>query len=270
MPKVNEKRCAYCGSSGPFTREHIIPKFLYNEFPDQKFGYHQKTGKFHYYEAVVRDVCSECNNGSLSKLDAYGKEFFIENKLDRNFTSRKIIILKYDYQPLLRWILKISFNALRSTGGETEYFKKCIDFIVEGNKLHFQSRMLIEIIQNEPLSYRDQIHLSDPVRSLDSLPIYQFRIGEVYADQTPDKQILCRYFCINAFYFFYILAPYDKKPEIINKYLHLLKKNIPQAAILKEDRKIIKLKVSKRTFMNAYKDQGLREMPAWISYMTKS
>jgi hypothetical protein len=266
MQTKNEKRCAYCGSNGPFTREHVIPKFLYNEFPDQKFGYHKKTGEFRNYEAVVRDVCSECNNGPLAKLDAYGKNFFEENRLDRNFISRKIISIKYDYHLFLRWMLKISFNALRSTGGETGHFERCIDFILSSNKAPFQSKILIEVVQNEPLSYRDKLLLEEPIRSLDSIPTRQFRIGEVSGLDSIENSILCRFFSVNAFYFFYFLAPLDKNPETLKNYIRVLKTKIPQAILIREDRKIIKLKVSKRTALKAYEDQALREMSAWISY----
>lgn len=77
------KTCAYCGSRGPFSREHVIPAFLYRQYPDQKFGLHPKASRYIEWEAVVGDVCSACNSGSLSSLDAYAKAFTERNRCHR-------------------------------------------------------------------------------------------------------------------------------------------------------------------------------------------
>jgi len=63
--------------------------------------------------AAVRDVCEACNNGVLSSLDAYAA------KLDRAYFAEIItaspgIEFQYEIKPLLRWLLKISYNDDRT------------------------------------------------------------------------------------------------------------------------------------------------------------
>src|SRR5262245_37975395 len=47
------RTCAYCGNPGPLTREHVVPDFLYRDFPDQKLGYHEQAKKFLTFDAMV-------------------------------------------------------------------------------------------------------------------------------------------------------------------------------------------------------------------------
>lgn len=53
------------------TKEHILPRFLYRQFPTQKTGYNARAGKFMTWEPQVRDVCEACDSGPLSFLDSY-------------------------------------------------------------------------------------------------------------------------------------------------------------------------------------------------------
>ena len=108
------KICAYCGACGPFSREHVIPAFLYRRYPRQKLGYNLKAGRYIEYEAVVSDVCTACNSGPLSKLDAYAKAFTEQNRCHRSFRSRPTIRLVYDYELLLRWLLTVSIYLTSS------------------------------------------------------------------------------------------------------------------------------------------------------------
>lgn len=46
-------KCAYCPSTGPFTKEHIWPKALIQKYDDLK-TYYPKSNKFYTGEPVIK------------------------------------------------------------------------------------------------------------------------------------------------------------------------------------------------------------------------
>ena len=112
------RKCAYCGSVGQLTREHVFSRFFYSR--DAKAGYEKVISpvnrhgkeKFVQSELTIADVCSSCNSGFLSHLDQYGAklydEFFdvIPKPGDR-------IKFRYEFDVLARWLLKLAYNAGR-------------------------------------------------------------------------------------------------------------------------------------------------------------
>jgi len=154
--KDSTKLCAYCGGGGSLTREHIIPDFLYRQYPEHKFGYHSKARRYLKYEAKIHDVCMDCNSGPLSALDAYGKSFVEENHCHRQFVERRDIHIWYDYDMLLRWLLKISYNMIRASGRETTSIKPWVEFILNNQRRPGSSEICVEIIRNERISREDR------------------------------------------------------------------------------------------------------------------
>ncbi len=114
---MSDRQCAYCGSSGPLTREHLWPASLHrrlmesNNDPKGLFWLRRANAEIES-EPKLRDVCQGCNNGVLSQLDAYVCELF-----DRSFIHihqrHAIVRFEYDYHRLKRWLLKMSFNSAR-------------------------------------------------------------------------------------------------------------------------------------------------------------
>lgn len=127
--------CAYCNKEKQATKEHIIPKGIIDLFPECNLSY-SGFDKVHGGEATIKDVCSECNNGQLSKLDKYGKEF-VETYFINNYNKGDKVDVDYDYNRLIRWLLKIIYNNERSYHRDVEWFKKNIDYILDGGNLQY-------------------------------------------------------------------------------------------------------------------------------------
>jgi hypothetical protein len=124
--------CAYCGSAGTLTREHIFPQFLLahqRKFSDV-IGWNDNVKKMLAGDQTIRDVCANCNNIAMSRLDKYSKHFFSDNGLLVQNFKRKSIQLSYDYDQLLRFNLKVSFNSARTTGNQSHLFNPFISYIV--------------------------------------------------------------------------------------------------------------------------------------------
>ncbi|MDX5627942.1 MULTISPECIES: hypothetical protein [unclassified Brenneria] len=129
------------------TREHIIPSFLYKFQTDSglpSIGWNERANDVIGGEAKIADVCGDCNNGPLGNLDGYGKNFLIENGfLTQSFFKTKTDI-NYDYNMLLRWVMKISYNAAVA-GGEpySSVFNDYRKFILEGVDIPDKSEVMM-------------------------------------------------------------------------------------------------------------------------------
>ena len=108
--------CAFCSKSGVQTREHIWPKWLHDA-GNYSLKYHRGPDKVIPSEHVIRDVCQECNNGQLSALDAYGKTLH-HRYFGKDYQTLKNVTFTYDYQQLVKWLLKIAYNSARAAHAE--------------------------------------------------------------------------------------------------------------------------------------------------------
>ncbi len=110
--------CAYCGTTGKCTREHILPRFLYDHVDVAALGgidaWNESTQSRVGGQHAIKDVCPQCNNGPLSELDAYGKSFLRSNGLLAPLYVSSLTV-EYDYHLLLRWLLKLVFNSARAS-----------------------------------------------------------------------------------------------------------------------------------------------------------
>ena len=106
--------CVYCGQTAPLTREHIWPKWLHDT-GEYSLKYHSKPDKVLPSEHVIKDVCSQCNNGQLSELDSYAKSLH-QRYFNKDYQSIKKEIFKYDFEKLSKWLLKVSYNSARAAG----------------------------------------------------------------------------------------------------------------------------------------------------------
>ena len=68
------RRCAYCDATGDLTNEHVVPDFYHNVF-----GETISIVKTHSEEKAISnpqeigDVCANCNNVALSRLERVSK-----------------------------------------------------------------------------------------------------------------------------------------------------------------------------------------------------
>ncbi len=102
--------CAYCDMACKQTREHVIPRW-YNDTPGDTETFSARVPLTHLQgDLIVKDVCQSCNGGSLSSLDAYGKELY-ERYFAFPVYAGETIGFDYDGDRLLRWLLKLSYNT---------------------------------------------------------------------------------------------------------------------------------------------------------------
>lgn len=195
--------CAYCGQDRPSTKEHIWPKALIDKYEALQ-TFNPRKSNFFRGEPVVKDVCAPCNNNDLSPLDAYLSELF-----DRFFS--KIIepgqaaALEYDYQRLLRALLKISYNSSRSVEGShtRQLLSRYAKYILSGG---YAPRVCLRL---QVITSARVINLTDETES--SFRPEALRVGALAYDGPLSHRFIVRLVGINS-YWFYIAIPYKAEP----------------------------------------------------------
>jgi len=139
------KKCSYCGNNGKMTKEHIWPKCIITRAPELNNNYLASQNKMVLGELVISDVCGECNGKKLSKLDNY-----ICSLYDKYFKTykeeKKAFEFKYDYDLLLRSLLKITYNSSRTIKKNNNYFEKYKEYILDGGKIREDILIKLDIV----------------------------------------------------------------------------------------------------------------------------
>jgi hypothetical protein len=185
-PETKEQRaCAYCGSPGPLSREHIIPKFIFNR--------HNRRSKEHLWtdiitrsgpsstpsEPTIADVCKQCNGGFLSELDGYASGLY-DRYFAHSCSRGKEIRFDFDFDRLSRWLMKLAFNGGRSRNWHPELMEKLRGFIpyVRGISVtHPEFWLSLHVLSPVPLGELEKLsnfeHLS--VEDVESIRRPDFR-----------------------------------------------------------------------------------------------
>ena len=145
----HKRSCAYCGG-GELTREHLIPQGYFDRTGgSSEFVGNIKAGtteKFLSVEPAIADVCRDCNNGVLSRLDTY---FFI--LFDRYFSNvvvqGKRISFEFDFDQLLRWLLKMGYNMGRARQWHgNQNLAACKNYILFGVPRPSNITVLLQVV----------------------------------------------------------------------------------------------------------------------------
>ena len=103
-----EVKCAYCGSDGPLTQEHVFSDWIKGEFGRMESQVASLPGKPLQSILKEKDVCAACNNGPLSVLDNYAKSL---NLHDPDACRQPFTIQR---DRLARYVLKCAYNNARN------------------------------------------------------------------------------------------------------------------------------------------------------------
>lgn len=96
-------RCSFCGSTENLTREHILPKWLFENIQNRFYVNGVNGQKRPYIEATV-PACRTCNSELLNEIERHIKSIF-ENKTigTSSYTDE-------DYLNILRWLEIIHYK----------------------------------------------------------------------------------------------------------------------------------------------------------------
>jgi len=153
--KKPNRVCAYCGSVTDLSNEHLFPKFLHERSQGSMISVARTAvgDKAVSGELTIGDVCKRCNNGPLASLDNYVCDLH-----DRFFKaivhSGDRIDFRFDFERLLRWLLKTAYNIARARGGTIESTTDLVDYILNGTNRPKGFRIFLQLIIPTPTSSR--------------------------------------------------------------------------------------------------------------------
>jgi hypothetical protein len=100
--------CAYCGQYTELTREHMMVAALRGDPAEHVRVFPPKLNHRHGGELVLEDVCAECNNVHLGKLDEFAVGWLsgLECQIQHEEAAAR----------LLRWCAKHAYNGKRAWG----------------------------------------------------------------------------------------------------------------------------------------------------------
>lgn len=195
----NRRACAYCQKEVKLTREHIWPTCLITRMPELQVNYLGNKNTLMAGDLVVADVCADCNNKKLSPLDAYFCSLY-----DQYFKDFKEdptpLTFKYNYDLLLRSLLKITYNSSRTVVRDPNDFEKYSDYILNGNEMHPEILVKLDIVLPTITNVRKFYPSSA-------------RCGTIQLG-CPTPNFLVRFIAVNSFYFYVILS---KSPVLRNE-----------------------------------------------------
>jgi hypothetical protein len=239
--------CAYCRKIDKLTREHLYPKFLHDKIEGKYSGYNESADKVTSGERTIKDVCLTCNNKALSKLDNYGVQYFQLNNLDHTFIDETSAEVYYDFDSLLRWVLKISYNSFRTVETPDNPFASLISYILNGRQRPKRKfvRLYLELIRGHKLTEAERPRVAESFQRLGYVPSQALISGRV-VNQICDVDCHCRHFQLNAHRFTLFIFPYRTKASESDRFIQVFRTQFPFAECVIPELRKMKLRVSTR------------------------
>lgn len=237
MPK--SRVCAYCDNQGSMTREHIWPKCIIKRMPDLTARYAGSQKKYIGGELVIADVCAVCNNFKLSALDAHLCLLF-----DRYFhhfhESANDFEFEYDYDMLMRCLLKITYNSSRTVMKENNPFAKYRKTILDGG------------IKREDIVIKLDIILPSVEQGIQLNP-HSARCAAI--DMGRELQhFIVRCVALNSFYFYIVLSKNEDLPTSAREELAFVINNLPGVIVHPYRSKIVVDEISGKNTRDMHED----------------
>jgi hypothetical protein len=191
---MSQKKCAYCGTFGPFTREHIWPAAFLERRKGLHAHYSPSSGNVHGADYIVRDVCKACNNGNLSVLDSYFCSIY-DNYFKEPKGAGSEVTFNYDYNLLARALLKIAYNTARGANSEVMPLQRYSKYILNGEPRPEGLAVICELVSPSYIKDPD-----DPTQITEILPT-MYRSARAEFQSPNGSAFLVRIVAVNSFYF---------------------------------------------------------------------
>ncbi len=212
-------KCAYCFKQCNPTREHVIPRW-YNDTPGDSETFNARSPIAHTKgDLLIKDVCETCNSVKLGSLDYYGKSLYL-NYFEESVFSGESIAFDYDYEILVRWLLKLCYNSARAHNADTKILRRFAKMILGEESLGNHVLVALSLITPSCISTDPKPAKRNDVGHFEIHEPMWFRIAQLQLPVDPPIVIVQRQVVINS-YAFSIFAVSPDKPNQ-QQYLELI------------------------------------------------
>lgn len=244
-----QKNCAYCKSTTNLTKEHIFPSAIIKSFNIELLSMTDKSDYHFKGDPVIGDVCAECNNGILSQLDAHFVTCFKNQMLTPLKPGDEITFeYEYEYDLLLRELLKISYNSARASNGgynARATLEKYIPFIITDNKKTDGIILSLLIVTSA-----NRINL-ETGKHEEPLEPYLLRSTSIGGLNLNPNNYIVRMVAFNSFWFFLLIPKRPVTSKMKKEFWDEFKsKTHLHGVLLKRDNTSIKITKDKTTYLH--------------------
>ena len=201
---ASKRKCGFCSSIDDLTREHIFPNSVLKRYEDM-LSINDKSDKAFKADLVVKDVCGTCNNGVLSDLDSKFIALF-DKYMHIPALPGDSVEFEYDYNDLLRELLKISYNSARASSDGIKAIKalrKYVPYILGKVNAADDVMLRLQIVT----SSKKLNTITNEVEGMMEAKI--LRNGKIPYDGPQKSNFIIRLVAFNSFWF-YLIIPIKK------------------------------------------------------------
>lgn len=203
--EVSKRKCAYCGIAESLSREHIFPASIIKRFEDELISISDKSDKAFKADLVVKDVCEPCNNGILSGVDSQLSNIF-DKYMHHPVQPGDDVELSFDYNSLLRGLLKISYNSARASSDgikAVNTLKKYVPYILGKIKTAPGIILRLQIVTSAKKFNTDTQKIEG------MMDAHILRSAKIPYDGSQKTNFIVRLIALNSFWF-YLIVPTKK------------------------------------------------------------
>jgi hypothetical protein len=235
----------------PLTHEHIFPASLDREFGKdaarmaEPYWIDRLEKKMVGGEPTIKDVCRTCNNVVLSQLDEYGLQLY-RRYFYRIAEQSDSVLFEFDYDRLLRWLLKMTYNSARANqASDLEALGRLRAYII-GNKVRPRRiALFLTLLYRHRIP--DKVMLEASQKQIDVSPTHDpdmLRIGHFVVNQAGWNPLLSRTIILQS-YFFSLIVIQEKGPAAeLQRLKSLFLRSWPKAVLLEPTRNRIRIQAS--------------------------
>jgi len=130
----------------------------------------------------IKDVCDDCNSEVLSELDQYFCRLYDSFMSDRIVRSGEQVQFRYEYDSLLRWLLKMLYNNARASKAAEEHLDRLREYsgYILGEETTPPEIILLTRLTVPFEGENGKIPPSHMTCGLINLGDFDYRLGETY------------------------------------------------------------------------------------------
>jgi hypothetical protein len=218
------RACVYCGGQGEITREHLFPSWLHDRIgPMALLNVKTPAEKMITGEVTIRDVCHGCNCGPISVLDTYVCSLY-DNYFKNFVMPGECVNFRYDFDLLVRGLLKIGYNAARVSKWEIN-LSPYAGYIVGRDKRPARLQMLAQLVVPYPLKARDREWLGELSGHIDSFTPSLCAVIPLVSERLPGIEAGL-VLAIRSYQFYVIAATEDSERSQVAGTVHDLQREV--------------------------------------------
>jgi hypothetical protein len=202
--------CVICGSKKGLTKEHVIPKWTFENNP-KKYFVTDVNGLNQEYSKTTVPACSECNSYILGALERYIEIKFRQTNLEKS---------SFDYADLEKIILWLEFIDYKF---QVLNLRRKLKKPRDGQYIPFLADIPVGIIQNVAVSpfkvfstlrnALKKLSIKSKVNAINSLVVFKTKNGNFHFFHNTNEFIFVELASYRIAFFYFINRNFESNEE---------------------------------------------------------